>query len=86
MPPYLPDIISTIAAILTTLCGLPQVIRTFRTRETRAISLATQIALACGVTFWLVFGFLIDSWPVIIANALTLVLTSAMIVLKIAHG
>jgi MtN3 and saliva related transmembrane protein len=84
--PHLPDIISTIAATFTTACWLPQVIRVFRTRETRAISLITQIAFAFGVLCWLVFGFLIDSWPVIIANALTLVFTSAIIALKIAHG
>ncbi|SFK33873.1 SemiSWEET transporter [Methylocapsa palsarum] len=86
MPAYLPDAVSTFAAILTTVCWLPQVIHLFRTRDTRAISLAMQIAFACGVALWLVFGFMIGNWPLIVANAVTLVLAGAIIALKIVHG
>jgi MtN3 and saliva related transmembrane protein len=86
MPAYLPDVVSTFAAILTTLCWLPQVIHLFRTRDTRAISLVMQIVFASGVALWLIFGFMIGNWPLIIANALTLVLASAIIALKIMHG
>jgi MtN3 and saliva related transmembrane protein len=74
------------AATLTTLCWLPQAIRILRTRDAHAISLATQTTFAGGITLWFVYGLLIGSWPVIIANALTLVLVGAIIVLKIVHG
>jgi MtN3 and saliva related transmembrane protein len=86
MPPYLADVIGMIAATLTTLCWLPQTIRILRTHDTRAISLTTQATFACGVALWLYYGILIGSWPVIIANSLTLVLVSAILALKIAHG
>jgi len=86
MPPYLADVIGAMAATLTTLCWLPQTILILRTRDTRAISLATQSGFACGIALWLAYGLMISSWPVIIANALTLVFVGAIIVLKIVHG
>jgi MtN3 and saliva related transmembrane protein len=86
MPPYLTDSIGMMAGVLTTLCWLPQTILILRTRDARAISLATQSTFACGVALWLAYGLLIGSWPVIIANALTLVLVSAIVVLKLLHG
>ncbi|MGP0060125.1 MAG: SemiSWEET family sugar transporter [Beijerinckiaceae bacterium] len=86
MPPLFADMIGMAAATLTTLCWLPQAIRILRTRDTKAISLTTQAAFAGGITLWFVYGMLIGSWPVIIANAITLVLVGAILVLKIVHG
>jgi MtN3 and saliva related transmembrane protein len=86
MPPYLADVIGMTAATLTTLCWLPQTILILRTRDTRAISLATQSTFACGVALWLAYGLLIGSWPVIISNAITLILVGAIVALKIFHG
>ncbi len=86
MPPLLADSIGMAAATLTTLCWLPQAIRILRTRDTHAISLTTQTAFASGIALWFVYGMLIGSWPVIIANAVTLVLVGAILVLKIVHG
>ena len=84
--PYLADTIGTIAATLTTLCWLPQAVQILRTRDTKAISLTMQVAYACGIALWLAYGLMIVSWPVIIANALTLILAGAIVVLKIRLG
>ena len=86
MPFYLADMIGMMAAILTTLCWLPQAVRIVRTRDTHAISLITQTAFAGGISLWFVYGLLIGSWPVILSNAVTLVLVGAILVLKIVHG
>ena len=40
-------------------------------------------AFVCGVACWIGYGFLIDAWPVIIANGVTLLLASAVLVLKL---
>jgi MtN3 and saliva related transmembrane protein len=79
-------VIGYIAAALTTLSFLPQVIKTWKTRSTRDISLAMFIAFCAGVFLWAVYGVLIMSWPVIIANSVVLVLGGIMLVLKIKHG
>jgi len=84
--PYLADMVGMMAAMLTTLCWLPQALRILRTRDTKAISLATQAAFACGIALWLAYGLLIGSWPVILSNSVTFVLVGAIIVLKIRHG
>ena len=67
------------AAVLTTLSFVPQVIHTLRTRDTRAISLGMYLLFSAGVALWLIYGITIGSWPVILANAVTLVLASTVL-------
>ncbi len=80
------EILGLAAATLTTLCWLPQAIRTIRTRDTRAISLITQCAFSAGVLLWLFYGLLIGSTPLMLANAITFVLVATILVLKIRYG
>ncbi len=80
------ELLGFVAAALTSLCWLPQTWRTLRTRDTRAISLWTQLLLACGTVLWLVYGVQILSWPVIAANTLTLLLVLAIITMKLRFG
>lgn len=79
-------VIGYIAATLTTFSFLPQVIKTWKTRSTKDISLAMFIAFCAGVFLWAVYGVLIRSWPVIIANTVVLFLGGIMLVLKAKHG
>jgi MtN3 and saliva related transmembrane protein len=76
-------LIGFIAAFCTTVAFLPQVIRTIRTKNTIGISLGMYSLLVLGVALWLAYGILIDDLPVIIANAITLVLASIILILKI---
>ena len=71
--------IGSTAALLTTASFVPQVLRTLRTRNTQAISLWMYSMFSAGVALWGIYGLLIDSWPVILANAVTLAL--ALVVL-----
>lgn len=66
-----PDLIGTIAASLTTLSFLPQAILVLRTRETRGISLGMYSVFTLGVGLWIIYGFTLNAWPVIIANIIT---------------
>ncbi len=68
-------IVGFLAGTLTALAFLPQVIKTWRTRSTGDLSTAMLLAQSVGVALWIVYGFVIDSLPVIMANAFTLVLT-----------
>jgi MtN3 and saliva related transmembrane protein len=63
------------AATLTTVSFVPQVLRTLRTRDTRAISLGMYALFSAGVALWLVYGLLIGAWPIVLANVVTLGLT-----------
>src|SRR5690349_22990080 len=50
-------------ATLTTIAFVPQVMRAWRTRSSRDISLWAFVIFSIGVSLWLVYGILIDSWP-----------------------
>jgi MtN3 and saliva related transmembrane protein len=79
------DAIGTLAATLTTLSFLPQVIHTFRTKDARGISLGMYSVFVTGVSCWLVYGILLEAWPIIIANAITVSLALAILVMKLRY-
>lgn len=78
--------IGYVAATLTTLSFVPQAWHTFSTRDVRGISLGMYSAFTLGVAMWLVYGVLLDAWPVIIANAITLALATTILVMKLVLG
>lgn len=80
------DIIGMAGAALTTLCWLPQATKIIRSRDTRAISLAGTLAFTTGIAFWLVYGIALADWPLMISNAVTLVLMTIIVALKLRHG
>jgi MtN3 and saliva related transmembrane protein len=77
------DLIGYLAAGLTTLSFVPQAWHTFRTRDVSGISLGMYSAFTLGVALWLVYGVLLGAWPVIVANAITLTLASAILAMKL---
>lgn len=79
------DVIGYIAACLTTLSFLPQAIHTFRTRDVSGISLGMYAMFTTGVALWLVYGVLVAAWPVVAANAITLVLALAILLMKLRY-
>ena len=82
----LPDLLGTIAGILTTLAFVPQVWRVWKTRSTRDISLGMYLVFTTGVGFWLAYGLVLGAWPIVVANSVTLMLTGTVLVLKLRHG
>lgn len=75
--------IGSIAAICTTVAFVPQVIKSWRTRDLSGISLPMYTIFTLGVILWLVYGLLIGDWPVIIANAITALLAGGVLLLKL---
>ncbi len=83
MPPQAVDAIGYAAAALTTLAFVPQVVRTWRSRSAGDLSPGMLVAFTTGVFLWLVYGLAHGSRPVIAANAVTLVLTLALIAMRL---
>ncbi|HAG50318.1 MAG: hypothetical protein A2X87_05260 [Deltaproteobacteria bacterium GWC2_42_51] len=71
--------------ILTTISFLPQVIKTWKTRSTSDVSLWMFLLLCIGIIIWIIYGFLINSLPVIFANLISFILTSIILVFKIRY-
>jgi MtN3 and saliva related transmembrane protein len=80
------EILGFVAAVLTTLCWLPQALKTIRSKDTKSLSLVTQSAFTAGVGLWLVYGLLIGDLPIIFANVVTFVLVTTILVLKLRYG
>ena len=80
------DWIGSIAAALTTVAFVPQVWKVWRTRNTHDISLGMYALFTCGVAMWLVYGVLLGSWPIVIANSTTLLLAGAVLLMKLRFG
>lgn len=78
-------VLGLIAGTMTTASFIPQVVKAWRSRSTKDVSFWMFLLLAVGVMMWLVYGFLIGSLPVIIANAVTLVLVVTLLALKIKY-
>jgi len=74
-----------IAGTLTTASFLPQVLRSWKLRETRDLSLAMLVMFAIGVFLWTIYGVWVNSLPVIAANAVTLVLIAVLLYLKAVY-
>ncbi len=85
MPPLLTtELVGAAAGTLTTIAFLPQVIKTWRTRSTADISTGMFALFCAGVALWLVYGVLIGSAPVVVANAVTLALAGSILAMKLA--
>ena len=79
------DILGYIAATLTTIAFLPQVLKTWRSRSAKDVSLVMMITFSIGVFLWLLYGLAIQAMPVILANATTLILALLIVILKIKY-
>lgn len=75
-----------VAAALTTFSFIPQAIRTIRTKETHGISLGMYVMFTVGIAFWLVYGLVLMSWPMILSNVVTLMLSGTILALKNRYG
>ncbi len=73
------------AGALTTIAFVPQVIRTWKTKSAKDISLGMFVTFCLGVLLWLVYGIMLRSLPVIIANAAVLALSTVILVMKLKY-
>ena len=73
------------AGVLTTAAFLPHVIQTWKTKSTKDISLGMFVSFCTGVFLWLIYGYMIESSPVIYTNLATLLLAMIILALKIKY-
>lgn len=77
------ELIGMIAGVLTTLAYVPQVLKVWRSRSARDISLGMFLLMNTGIALWLVYGLLIASPGLIGANLVSLGLTVSVLVAKL---
>lgn len=72
-----------IAGAITSMAIVPQVVRSFRTRSVRDISVWQPLLLEIGMVLWLLYGVLINDVPLIAANGFSIVCNTLLIIMKI---
>jgi MtN3 and saliva related transmembrane protein len=78
--------IGYVAAFLTSVSFIPQALMTIKTRNTGGISRGMYLMFTIGVACWLAYGIAIASWPMIVANVVTLALAATILVMKLRFG
>lgn len=74
------------AAALTTIAFVPQVLKILKHKRADDISAGMYATFVIGVSLWLIYGFLKDDLPMILANAITLLLACSVIIMKIKYS
>ena len=72
-----------LAGAITTAAALPQVVKTYRTRHARDISIWQPILLNVGMLLWLFYGICLRDLPLILANAISILCYTLLIIMKI---
>jgi MtN3 and saliva related transmembrane protein len=73
------------AATLTTTSFVPQAWLTFKSKDVSGISLGMYSVFTAGVSLWLVYGLMLQAWPLVAANAITLVLALSILTMKLRY-
>lgn len=77
------ELIGTIAAVLTTGSFVPQVYKTWKTKDAQSLSLPMVLLLFLGVCLWITYGFLIMSIPILAANIVTALCVGILVYFKL---
>ena len=79
------EILGLVAATLTTSAFVPQVYKTWKNKSVKDISLSMYTVLLMGLLLWIVYGFYINSLPIIAANIITATLSVLIVIMKIKY-
>ncbi len=79
-------LIGLLAAVVSTVGFAPQVIKVYKTRMTRDLSLGSYIILFSGLFLWFIYGLLLGAIPIILGNAIACAMAAYIIIMKIKHG
>ena len=85
MPGQSADLIGYLAALLTTIAFIPQALLTWKNKHAQGVSLGMYVIFTVGIALWLIYGLVIQVWPLIIANTITLLLASFILAMKIVY-
>jgi MtN3 and saliva related transmembrane protein len=78
-------IIGLMAAVLTTVAFVPQALKTIRTKHTQDLSLVMYSIMTLGILLWLIYGIAMRDLPIILANAVSIVLSGTILVMKLRY-
>lgn len=78
-------IVGYIAAILGTVCWIPQLIKVWVSRQTKDLSLWANLLMLANLTMWTTYGLLLDAWPLFVANLISIMLVGSIVTAKLIY-
>ncbi len=82
----MPEYLGYLGGILTTFCYIPQIIRVFKFKSAKDISLLFTVLMLAGVVVWLTYGILLSLGPLILWNSIALVIVGLLLFAKLKYG
>ena len=79
------EIVGVIAAILTTSAFMPQVYKTWKSKSVKELSLTMYLVLFTGIVLWFIYGYVIESFAIKLANIITGLLVLILIYFKLKY-
>jgi len=79
------EMVGILAAIGTTSSFIPQAYRVFKTKKTEDLSLGMFLLFSGGTILWIIYGVLINSFPLVLANCVTFIMAFYILMMKIKH-
>lgn len=80
------ELLGIVAAIFTTSAFIPQVYRSWKTKDVEGLSLTMYMVFITGIILWLIYGVIVESLAIVLANVVTGILALILIGLKLRHG
>jgi MtN3 and saliva related transmembrane protein len=78
--------VGTAAGLCSMASFVPQLVKIARERSAEGVSLRTYMVTVTGFVLWIAYGVLLGSWPVAVSNAVSLLLSGAILALKWRYG
>lgn len=75
------QLIGILAGVLTSISAIPQVVKIIKDKKVEDISIGMFLTLVCGIGVWVYYGILRNDWPVIITNAISLLINLTILFL-----
>jgi MtN3 and saliva related transmembrane protein len=82
----LANVIGTAAGVCSMISFIPQIVKILREKDASAVSLRMYMVTVTGFVLWTAYGALLMSWPVLVSNAVCLVLTATILTLRWRYG
>jgi len=77
------DIVGYIGSFLTSVTFIPQVIKSWQSKSVGDLSIIMMLIVITSTLVWLIYGFAIQSGPVISANSIVLLLSLVLVYFKL---
>ena len=84
--PLIINVIGVGAAVCSMTSFAPQLVKIVRDRDAASVSLRMYVVTVIAFVLWIAYGAAIGRWPIVASNAVCLLMSSAVLVLKFKFG